>query len=301
MMVARVATGSADRGAWLRRIYAAARDAAPSFLDLADEPPEGRASVVASVALAVATLCDWQSDGGRTEFNFNPGWVAAPNETVPFFVDVDGGRTSSVAAFGTLREGITSLFQVVLAQPRVRDMLAAGFVAWARWAVPASMDPPPQARSSFDAYLRRASEVAAILLQPPFSQADIDQEWEAWQGNYVSGGDDATPAETEPSAAPPRVVRPGYAYSATLRREVPNGACVQSARDRLYYQARAGEWALCPGGVCPATCVERYPLREGSGSGGSSGSSGSSGSGGSSVGPFLLLGAGWALYALLGR
>jgi hypothetical protein len=296
MRVARVATGSSDRAAWLRRIYAAARDVGPTFLDLADETPEGRASVVASVALSVATFCDLQSIGGRDEFNFNPGWLSAQNETVPFFDDVSGGRTFAVASFATLREGITRIFEIVSAQPRARDMLAAGFVSWARWAFPGTMDRPPEARASFDSYLRRGSEVAAILLQPPFSEADIDQEWEAWRGNYVSGGDDATPAETEPAAAPPRVVRPGYAYSATLRREVPNGACVQSARDRLYYQARAGEWALCPGGVCPATCVERYPLREGSG-----GSSGSSGSSGSTVGPFLLLGAGWAIWWAMGR
>jgi hypothetical protein len=291
MMVARVATGSSDRAAWLRRVFGAARELAPTFFAFAEEPAEARPALWNAIALSVATYCDWQSGQGRDEYNFNPGWVAPVSDAVPFFQLADGRK---VAAFASLREGMTRLFQGALTRPRVRETMGAGFLSWARWANPGTMDPPPDSRASFDSYIRQAQEVAPLLLQAPLSASDLEGEWDAWSGRYVGPDDTGNVSpEEEPPAAPPRVVRPGFAYSATLGREVPNGACVQSARDRLYYQARAGEWALCPGGVCPATCVERYPLREGSG--------GSGGSSGSSVGPFLLLGAGWALWWVMGR
>jgi len=284
MIVPRVATGSNDRAAWLRRVFVAARDVAPGFFPFVDEVPEARPSLWNAVALSVAIYCDWQSASGRDEYNFNPGWVSPISDAVPFFQLSDGRK---VASFASLREGVNRLFQSALSRPRVLDVMGAGFVSWARWANPGTMDPPPDSRESFNAYLARAQEVAPLLLQSPLSPSDVEGEWNAWSGRYVGADDgEGLGPEAEPASSPPRVVRAGFAWSTTLGREVANGSCVQSRSDRRWYQARAGEWALCPGGTCPVVCVERYPLATGSSSSSSS----------SSVGPFLLLGAGWALW-----
>ena len=283
MMVPRVLTGGNDRAAWLRRIFLGAQSVAPRFFPFADETPEGRAALVNSLALSVAVLCDWQSGEGRDEYNFNPGWLSPPSDAVPYFQLSDGRK---VAAFPSLADGLVRLFQSATAVPRARELMAVAFVSWARWFVPGTMDPPPDSRASFDAYMARAREVSALLLQAPLSESDIANEWEAWSGRYVSDDSGSVPAEAEPATAPPRTVRPGFAWSTTLGREVANGSCVQSRQDRRWYQARAGEWALCPGGTCPVVCLERFPLATGSSSSSSS----------SSAGPFLLLGAGWALW-----
>jgi hypothetical protein len=176
MMVPRVLTGGNDRAAWLRRIFLAAQGAGARFFPFADETPEGRASLTNSLALSVAVLCDWQSGEGRDEYNFNPAWLSPPSDAVPYFQLSDGRK---VAAFPTLADGMVRLFQAARAVPQARELMQAGFVSWARFFVPGTLDPPPDSRESFNAYMERAGQVAALLLQAPLSESDLATEWEA--------------------------------------------------------------------------------------------------------------------------
>jgi hypothetical protein len=290
---------------WSRRVFGAALAAMQASVDLSStydlETVEGRQDAVGlwrSMACCVTAYCS-VATGGINEQNFNVGRVPCDStgDCYRGSVTTDGRRGGLWGAFDSLEAGVVA-FVAWVQRSTVRgwELLGTGALGFWPYLQRAAGLPETSVTEAVQAF----NNAAAWNTVPELGREEVTlagQDWREAAG--ASGREDGPPAtvglptvrrpaEAEPATAPPRVVRPGYAYSATLGREVPNGACVQSARDRLYYQARAGQWALCPGGVCPATCVERYQLATGSSSS-------------SSAGPFLLLGAGWALWWVMGR
>jgi hypothetical protein len=205
------------------------------------------------------------------------------------------------ASFETPDAGMWAFFQAVQRNERAYSYLSAGMVSFARWYAPTIMDSPVSGRGSFNSWLSRCDGAARALLQPLPSREEA-LEWQAWRGLLEEGAERGSSSADDPdegsvedsddgSSAVPSAARPGYAYSATLGREIPNGDCVQSRRDRLWYRAVAGRWQLTQ--ETDSACVERHPLSGGGGGDGGGGGGGTASSSSSSAGLLIVaLGAG---------
>ena len=295
MMVPLVQTAVTTRGGattllspngWVQRVFPVALEALRSRIDagFTGSDAEEELRLVACCAVAyLAHSCQW----GAEEFNFNLGLLGCGQSS-----DCAQFRNVQRAAFPNLAAGVSRWVASVEQNSEPWERLSRGSLSfWPRLVAIEGLPSVP-----FSTALAANNRVAAIVGAESISGDEATFQREDWDGREEPAEGSNASATPTPTARTPRS---GYAYSATLRRDIPNGHCVQSRRDRLWYRAVGGQWILTE--ESDPACAERHPL-----SGGSGGGSGGGGGGGSntssslsSAGPFLLLGLGWGLWRLL--